>query len=560
MSEASTFVPGAKPNTAGPVEFQTSPETYRHWRLNIDPPVATLSMDVDEQGGLVPGYELKLNSYDLGVDIELYDAVQRLRFEHPEVGAVIITSEKERVFCAGANIGMLSAADHVAKVNFCKFTNETRCSIEQASSESGQHYLAVINGSASGGGYELALACEHIILVDDGASAVALPELPLLGVLPGTGGLTRLVDKRRVRRDHADLFCTTTEGVRGERALEWLLVDELVPASKLDEKARIRAVSLSQKTGASRDEQGINLVPLVRKISTTALRYPYLKVDIDSTVSIANFTVCGPDQSPPVGPEASFELGAAFWPLALARALDDAILHLRTNRPDISNWVIRVVGNGSLIRAYDDFVVRHGGDWLVREIQLYWTRVLKRLDVTSRSLIALIEAGDGFSGTLFELALACDRIYMLDDNDSSAISLSAMNFGTLPMANGLSRLQTRFLGDDSRIIELRKVKGKLLSAQVADGLGLVTGIPDEIDWDEEVRLAIEERSSFSGDALTGLEANLRFAGPETIETKIFGRLSAWQNWIFQRPNAVGPKGSLPLYGTGQRVQFDKVRV
>ncbi|HIC72066.1 MAG TPA: benzoyl-CoA-dihydrodiol lyase, partial [Alphaproteobacteria bacterium] len=485
---------------------------------------------------------------------------QRLRFEHPEVGAVIITSEKERVFCAGANIGMLSAADHMAKVNFCKFTNETRCAIEQASGESGQHYLAVINGSASGGGYELALACEHIMLVDDGASAVALPEVPLLGVLPGTGGLTRLVDKRRVRRDRADLFCTTTEGVRGERALEWSLVDELVPASKLDEKARIRAVSLSQKTGTSRDAQGIDLVPLVRKISRTALRYPYLKVDIDSTTSVANFTVCGPDQSPPVGPEASLELGAAFWPLALARALDDAILHLRTNRPDISNWVIRVVGNGSLIRAHDDFIVRHDGDWLLREIRLYWTRVLKRLDVTSRSLIALIEAGDGCSGTLFELALACDRIYMLDGNDSSAISLSAMNFGRLPMANGLSRLQTRFLGDSSRITELRKAMGKLLSAQVADSLGLVTGIPDEIDWDEEVRLAIEERSSFSGDALTGLEANLRFAGPETIETKIFGRLSAWQNWIFQRPNAVGPEGSLRLYGTGQRAQFDKMRV
>ena len=560
MSEANTLVLGAKSDTPSRVEFQTSPETYRHWQLSIDPPVATLSMDVDEQGGLGAGYELKLNSYDLGVDIELYDAVQRLRFEHPEVGAVIITSEKERVFCAGANIGMLSAADHMAKVNFCKFTNETRCAIEQASGESGQHYLAVINGSASGGGYELALACEHIMLVDDGASAVSLPEVPLLGVLPGTGGLTRLVDKRRVRRDRADLFCTTTEGVRGERALEWSLVDELVPASKLDEKARIRAVSLSQKTGTSRDAQGINLVPLVRKISRTALRYPYLKVDIDSTTSVANFTVCGPDQSPPVGPEASLELGAAFWPLALARALDDAILHLRTNRPDISNWVIRVVGNGSLIRAHDDFIVRHGGDWLVREIRLYWTRVLKRLDVTSRSLMALIEAGDGCSGTLFELALACDRIYMLDGNDSSAISLSAMNFGRLPMANGLSRLQTRFLGDSSRITELRKAMGKLLSAQVADSLGLVTGIPDEIDWDEEVRLAIEERSSFSGDALTGLEANLRFAGPETIETKIFGRLSAWQNWIFQRPNAVGPEGSLRLYGTGQRAQFDKMRV
>ena len=560
MSEATTFVPGLTPHTEDQVEFQTSPEAYRHWRLSIDAPVATLSMDVDEKGGLKADYSLKLNSYDLGVDIELYDAVQRLRFEHPEVHAVIIKSEKERVFCAGANIGMLGAADHAAKVNFCKFTNETRCAIEQASNDSGQHYLAVINGPASGGGYELALACEHIMLIDDGTSAVALPEVPLLGVLPGTGGLTRLVDKRKVRRDHADLFCTMTEGVRGKRALEWSLVDELVPASELAEKARARALSLSEKTQGPSDIKGVSLVPLLREVSETGLEYRFLEVGIDSATSVANFTLHGPSDAPPAGPEKLHELGANFWPLALVRALDDAILHLRTNRSDIGNWVMRVTGNGSLIQEYDEFLLLHSSDWLSREIRLYWTRVLKRLDVTSRSLMALIEGRDGFAGTLFELALACDRIYMLDDTGSSSLSLSEMNFGQLPMANGLSRLQTRFLGKPSRVSALRKTLGKSLSAQDADKFGLVTGIPDKIDWDDEVRLAIEERSSFSSDALTGLEANLRFAGPETMETKIFGRLSAWQNWIFQRPNAAGPEGTLQLYGTGQRARFDKKRV
>ena len=560
MSEVKNGVRATKLKSEKPVDFQTAPNLYRHWRLNVDPPVATISMDVEEAGGLADGYELKLNSYDLGVDIELYDAVQRLRFEHPEVGAVIITSSKERVFCAGANIGMLSAADHGTKINFCKFTNETRCAIEQASMESGQCYLAVINGPASGGGYELALACEHIILVDDGSSAVALPELPLLGVLPGTGGLTRLVDKRRVRRDHADLFCTAAEGLRGKRALQWGLVDELVPASKLGEKSRDRAMLLSKEANSRRDVRGISLFPMNRRISPTRLEYPYLEVDIDGAASVANFTVCGPDASPPVSVEKLHELGAKYWQLALARALDDAILHLRTNRTDIGNWVIRMTGDGALIRAYDDFSAKHAEYWLLREIKLYWTRVLKRIDVTSRSLLTLLEAGDGCSGILFELALACDRIYMLDNDDPPLISLSPMNFGSLPMANGLSRLQTRFLGDPSRLEELGKTLGQPFNPQVANALGLVTEIPDEIDWDEELRLAIEERSSFSGDALTGLEANLRFAGPETMETKIFGRLSAWQNWIFQRPNAIGSEGSLKLYGTGRRAQFEKKRV
>ena len=560
MSEAKTGVRATKPAGEKPVDFQTAPDFYRHWRLNIDPPVATISMDVEEEGGLVAGYELKLNSYDLGVDIELYDAVQRLRFEHPEVGAVIITSNKNRVFCAGANIGMLSAADHGTKINFCKFTNETRCAIEQASLESGQCYLAVINGPASGGGYELALACEHIMLVDDGSSAVALPELPLLGVLPGTGGLTRLVDKRRVRRDHADLFCTAVEGLRGKRALQWGLVDELVPPSKLSEKARDRAKLLSKGAHSQSDVQGISLSPMDRRISTKRLEFPYLEVDIDGDASVANFTVHGPDVPPPVSLEKLHDLGAEYWQLALARALDDAILHLRTNRTDIGNWVIRIAGDGALIRAHDDFSTKNADYWLVREIRLYWARVLKRIDVTSRSLLALLEAGDGCSGTLFELALACDRIYMLDNDDPPLISLSAMNFGSLPMANGLSRLQTRFLGDPSRLEELGKALDQPLNPQAAYALGLVTETPDEIDWDDELRLAIEERSSFSGDALTGLEANLRFAGPETMETKIFGRLSAWQNWIFQRPNATGAEGSLKLYGTGRRAQFEKTRV
>jgi len=560
MSEVKTGAPVTKPAGKKPVDFQTSPDLYRHWRLNVDPPVATISMDVEEKGGLAAGYELKLNSYDLGVDIELYDAVQRLRFEHPEVGAVIITSNKNRVFCAGANIGMLSAADHGTKINFCKFTNETRCAIEQASSESGQYYLAVINGPASGGGYELALACEYIMLVDDGSSAVALPELPLLGVLPGTGGLTRLVDKRRVRRDHADLFCTAAEGLRGKRALQWGLVDELVPASKLHEKALDRATLLSEGAKSRPDAQGIRLSPMNRRITEKRLEYPYLEVDIDVEVSVANFRVHGPDTPPPASLDKLDDLGANYWQLALARALDDAILHLRTNRTDIGNWVIRMAGDGPLIRAHDDFNTKHADYWLLSEIRLYWARVLKRIDVTSRSLLALIEQGDGCSGTLFELALACDRIYMLDNDDPPSISLSAMNFGSLPMANGLSRLQTRFLGDPSRLEKLGKALDQPFKPQSANALGLVTETPDEIDWHEEVRLAIEERSSFSGDALTGLEANLRFAGPETMETKIFGRLSAWQNWIFQRPNAIGSEGSLKLYGTGRRARFEKTRV
>ena len=560
MPKTTNHLLGSMSKNESQIDFRTTPSRYRHWRLNVEPPLAVLSMDVDEQGGLMPGYELKLNSYDLGVDIELNDAVQRLRFEYPNVGAVIVTSQKDRIFCAGANIGMLSKADHFAKVNFCKFSNETRCAIEQASSESGQRYLAVVNGPASGGGYELALACDHIMLVDDGASTVSLPEIPLLGVLPGTGGLTRLIEKRRVRRDRADLFCTTTEGISGQRALEWALVDELIPASQLYEKSRERAIAMSQNSTTTLPEGGICWSDLERELSQRDIKYPSLTVDLDGTTSTASFRLFGPDQACPDNVAEAQNLGIGFWPLKLARALDDAILHLRTNRPDINNWIFRVFGDGSLIREYDYFLVRHGDSWLLREIRLYWTRVLKRLDVTSRSLMALVEGGDGFSGTLFEVALACDRIYMLDDNKSSAISLTEMNFGRLLMANGLSRLETRFLNDRSMMEKLHAASGKVLKTNLADQLGLTTATPDEIDWDEEIRLVLEERTSFSGDALTGMEANLRFGGPETLETKIFGRLSAWQNWIFQRPNAVGPDGALRTYGTGRLARFDKTRV
>ena len=542
------------------IDFQTTPERYQHWQLKVEPPIAILSMDVDERKGVKQDYELKLNSYDLGVDIELYDAVQRIRFEYPEVGAVLITSMKEKIFCAGANIGMLKGATHGEKVNFCKFTNETRCAIEQASSESGQKYIAVINGTASGGGYELALACDYIMLVDDGTSSVSLPEVPLLGVLPGTGGLTRLVDKRRVRRDRADLFCTTSEGLRGKRALEWSLVDELVSASTLNETALKRALAINNLRAEIAKSPGIRLPPLERTIARAKLEYPFLKVDIDSDTSCANFTIFGPSESCPNSAEDIRALGTKFWPLALARALDDVILHLRTNRPEINNWVFRANGLGPLICEYDETSISLGHYWFLREVRLYWTRILKRLEVTSRSLIALINDGDAFSGTLFELALACDRIYMLDEKTTASIFLTEMNFGKLPMANGLSRLQTRFLDDEQRILDLYRILGERLSTSSARELGLTTETPDEIDWEEAIRLALEERSSFSGDALIGLEANLRFTGPETLETKIFGRLSAWQNWIFERPNANGPDGALQTYGTGQRAEFDKIRV
>ena len=542
------------------VDFATSPEEYRHWRLDVDGRVARLTMRVQEDAPLYPGYELKLNSYDLGVDIELYDAVQRLRFEHPEVGAVVVTSGHERVFCAGANIRMLAQAEHSLKVNFCKFTNETRNAIEDASAHSGQRYICAINGPAAGGGYELALACDHIILIDDGSSTVALPELPLLAVLPGTGGLTRLVDKRRVRRDHADFLCTASEGVRGTRALEWGLVDELAPRSRFDDAVADRAAALVSESERPAAGEGIALTPLDRELAANDVAYGHVSVVIDRQLAAAFFEIRGPESAPPDDVDGIREEGDRFWPLALARELDDAILHLRTNESEIGTWVFRTRGDPAQVQAYDDLLLSTATHWLSREIALYLKRTLKRLDVSSRSLVALVEPGSCFAGTLLELVLAADRCYMLDgvleDNDDpAAVRLTGMNFGPLPMVNGLTRAEGRFLDLD----ELEEHSGRDLDAEAAYELGLVTFIPDDIDWEDEVRLALEERASFSPDALTGLEANLRFGGPETLESKIFGRLSAWQNWIFQRPNASGSQGALQAYGTGARAEFDRRR-
>ncbi len=548
------------------IDFRTHPDRYRHWRLRIEGNIAFLDMDVDEEGGLAPGYALKLNSYDLGVDIELHDAVQRLRFEHPEVGAVVLGSALENVFCAGANIAMLGRSSHAHKVNFCKFTNETRNSIEDASTNSHQTYLCVINGTAAGGGYELALAAEHIILIDDATSAVSLPEVPLLAVLPGTGGLTRLVDKRMVRRDRADVFCTLTEGIKGRRAMEWDLVDELAPRSKLEETARARAAEFAARSDRPREAKGIELPVLHRETGKDSVRYEHIEISFDHSVHAARIHIKAPDIMPPTNVAAIHAAGAGFWPLAMARELDDAILHLRTNEPELASWVFTTSGDAAHVLAADEALKLHGEDWLVREITLFLKRVFKRLDVTSRSLVALIEPGSCFAGTLFELALAADRSYMLDgtfegDNRPGAkIVLSPMNFGPLPMCNNLTRLQTRFLGHEDKLAALDEVLGVELDAAGADELGLVTFVPDDIDWDDDVRMMLEERAGFSGDALTGMEANLRFAGPETLETKIFGRLSAWQNWIFQRPNAVGEDGALKRFGTGLKAEYDKNRV
>jgi benzoyl-CoA-dihydrodiol lyase len=549
-----------------PVDFRIDPSRYRHWTLRIDGPVATLAMDVQEDGGLRPGYELKLNSYDLGVDIELADAVQRLRFEHPEVGAVILTSGKERVFCAGANIRMLGQSSHGWKVNFCKFTNETRNAMEEASAESRQVYVCAVNGPCAGGGYELALACERIIMADDGNTSVALPEVPLLAVLPGTGGLTRLVDKRRVRRDRADVFCTLEEGIKGRRAVEWGLVDEVVPRSRLEETVRRRAAELAARSDRPTDGRGVALTPLERSIEGDRLRYPHVECALDRARGVAEITVAGPKAPPPTDPAGVQAQGVAFWPLALARELDDLILHLRTNEEPIGLWLLRTTGSADLVEAYDRVLVEHPAHWLVREIRLYLRRVFKRLDTSSRSIFALVEPGSCFTGTLLELALAADRSYMLagprqgDTRPPATVRLTATNFGAYPMGNGLSRLAQRFLGEPGRVDDLKGRIGQDLEAEPAAEAGLVTFTPDDIDWDDEVRLAIEERAAFSPDALTGLEASLRFAGPETLETKIFGRLSAWQNWLFQRPNAVGPRGALQVYGTGQRAEFDRRRV
>ena len=550
------------------VDFRVEPSRYRHWRLACDGPVATLTMDVDEQAGLGPGYELKLNSYDLGVDIELYDAVQRLRFEHPEVRTVVVTSGKEKIFCAGANIRMLAGSPHPWKVNFCKFTNETRNGIEDATAHSAQTYLAAINGTASGGGYELALACEHLMLIDDRSAAVSLPELPLLGVLPGTGGLTRVVDKRHVRRDLADYFSTRAEGIGGKKAVQWRLVDEAVPRAKWDETVTARAAQLAERSSRPGDARGVELTPLAKTRTDDEISYPHVTARLDRARAVAEITVRGPAEDPPADIAAVHTQGDGFWPLALTRELDDLILDLRTNELELGSWVVRTSGDPARVLGYDRLLLDHRDDWLANETIQYLKRSLKRLDVTSRSIIALIEPGSCFAGSLLELALAADRSFQLSgvfeeidpDADPAAITVGPMNLGPLPMGNGLTRLQTRYLGDEAGLAGVEKQAGEPLLAEDAERLGLVTFAPDDIDWDEEVRITVEERASFSPDALTGLEANYRFAGPETLETKIFGRLTAWQNWIFYRPNASGPDGALRRYGTGQRAEFDRKRV
>ena len=550
------------------VDFRVRPDRYKHWRLSTDGPVATLTMDVDEQGGLVPGYELKLNSYDLGVDIELYDAVQRLRFEHPEVRTVVITSGKPKIFSAGANIRMLAASPHGWKVNFCKFTNETRNGIEDATAHSGQTYLAAVNGTASGGGYELALACEHIMLVDDRSSAVSLPELPLLGVLPGTGGLTRVSDKRHVRRDLADYFSTKSEGVGGKKAVQWRLVDEAVPRPRWDETVAERAAELAGRSSRPENATGVELTPLTKTADDDAIRYDHVEARLDRDAGRVDISVKGPQNDPPADIAGATAQGAAFWPLAVTRELDDLILDLRTNETELGTWVFRTEGDPALVLAHDDVLLNNKGDWFANEVLQYLKRTLRRLDVTSRSLIAAIEPGSCFAGSLLELALAADRSFQLagvfedknPDAEPATITLGEMNLGPLTMSNGLTRLQTRFWGDEAGYEAAAKRKGEALEAEDAAELGLVTFAPDDIDWDEEIRIATEERSSFSPDALTGLEANYRFAGPETMETKIFGRLTAWQNWIFNRPNASGPDGALRRFGTGQRAVFDRKRV
>ncbi|HEV2260358.1 MAG TPA: 2,3-epoxybenzoyl-CoA dihydrolase [Streptosporangiaceae bacterium] len=551
------------------VEFRTGPERYRHWRLATEGPVATLTMDVDEQGGIVPGYELKLNSYDLGVDVELYDAVQRLRFEHPEVRTVVITSGKPKIFCAGANIRMLAASPHGWKVNFCKFTNETRNGIEDATAHSGQTYLAAVNGTASGGGYELALACEHIMLVDDRSSAVSLPELPLLGVLPGTGGLTRVSDKRHVRRDLADYFSTKSEGIGGKKAVQWRLVDEAVPRPRWDETVAERAAELAARSSRPQNAAGaagVALTELRKTRDDDAITYEHVHASLDRKAGKVDVSVKSPQNDPPAG--IAEARSAGFWPLAVTRELDDLILDLRTNETELGTWVFRTQGDPAKVLAYDELLLASAGDWFANEVVHYLKRTLRRLDVTSRSLIAVIEPGSCFAGSLLELALAADRSFQLagvfedadPEADPATITLGDMNTGPLTMSNGLTRLQTRFWGDEAGYEAAAKRKNEALEAGDAADLGLITFAPDDIDWDEEIRIATEERASFSPDALTGLEANYRFAGPETMETKIFGRLSAWQNWIFNRPNAAGPDGALRRFGTGQRAVFDRKRV
>jgi benzoyl-CoA-dihydrodiol lyase len=566
MGQTDQVVTRERMDSRARVDFQTDPARYRHWKLKVDGEIATLVMDVDEKSPLFDGYDLKLNSYDLGVDIELADAIERLRFEHPAVRVLVLRSAKPRVFSAGANIRMLASATHAHKVNFCKFTNETRNGIEDLSQNSGIKSICAINGTAAGGGYELALATDYIMLVDDGAAAVSLPELPLLAVLPGTGGLTRVSDKRRVRRDHADVFCTTEEGVKGKRAVEWRLVDVVVPGSKFDDAIEARAKEFAAQSGRAAAGAGITLAPLSREFTDNGIEYGTLAVEIDRPSRIATILVRGPATPPPASADAMVAQGAEFWPLKLARELDDAILHIRLNELEIAAIVFKSSGDPGDVLAYDRFLDANQQHWLAREIRLLWKRVLKRVDLTSRSLVTLIEPGSCFAGTLAELPLASDRAYMLiggrggDNKPPASIALAEANFGPYPMANGLTRLASRFLAAPDDLERVKAECGKTIEAEVAQRLGLVTFALDDIDWDDEVRVFLEERASFSPDALTGMEANLRFAGPETMESKIFARLTAWQNWIFQRPNAIGEDGALKRYGTGHKPVFDTRRV
>ena len=545
------------------VDFQTDPSRYKHWRLAFDGPVATLTMDVAEDGGIRPGYKLKLNSYDLGVDIELHDALQRIRFEHPEIRSVIITSAKNRIFCSGANIYMLGLSSHAWKVNFCKFTNETRNGIEDASAHSGLKFLAACNGTTAGGGYELALACDEIILVDDRSSAVSLPELPLLGVLPGTGGLTRITDKRKVRRDHADMFCTNADGVRGQRAKEWRLVDEAVKPQQFAEQIKQRALKLAGESDRPAGAKGAALTPLKRTIDEAGLHYGYVDVQRNREARTVTITVRAPESDTKDNLEKVIAAGADWWPLQMARELDDAILTLRASELDLGLLLIKTAGNPDAVLASDEFILSHQQNWFVREVLGMMRRTFARIDVTSRSIYAIVEPGSCFAGTLLELALAADRIYMRDTQEgesAATMTLSKMNFGPLPMVNKLSRLVARFYGDETKIARLRGEIGKKLSAREALDAGLVSAAPDDLDWEDEIRQAIESRAAQSPDALTGLEANLRFGPGETMETRIFGRLSAWQNWIFVRPNAVGASWGLKVYGTGAPVKFNWERV
>jgi len=548
------------------IDFQTEPACYKHWGLAFDGPVARLSMNVDEDGGLRPGYELKLNSYDLGVDIELYDAIQRLRFEHPEVKAVVVESAREGVFCAGANIRMLASSTHQHKVNFCKFTNETRNSIEDASEFSGQRYLSAIRGTAAGGGYELALATDYMMLVDDGSASVSLPEVPLLAVLPGTGGLTRVVDKRLVRRDLADIFCTIEDGVRGQRAVDWRLVDETVVSSKFDAAVQQRALDMAKKSDRPDTASGVALSPLEMTISDDVIQYQTLTVDLERSAGYATLTLkCQGQQQVNSGDEA-VSLGANYWPLLLVRELDSALLHLRANEAELGTLLFKTEGDSAAVLQFDQFLFENQDHWFIREVTLYLKRVLKRIDYTSRSSFAFVEPGSCFDGFIAEILFSADRSYMLDgqfeDDDRAAptVQLSAFNFSGLPMGNGLSRIETRFLGDPDKLQQAKDQLGVCRDANEMLEAGLVTFALDDIDWEDDTRFLLEERTSYSPDALTGLEANLRFAGPETMETKIFGRLTAWQNWIFQRPNAVGESGALKCFGSGSRPTYDMKRV